>query len=79
MPFLAGEGGNDTMLAEDKTMIISNMEYHHWRMTMLAMVTMITMAMMMMMMIRMMHAGGSGQHVVERPIHAATTAGKRSG
>ena len=29
MPFLAGEGGNDTMLAEDKTMIISNMEYHH--------------------------------------------------
>ena len=29
MPFLAGEGGNDTMLAEDRTMIISNMEYHH--------------------------------------------------
>ena len=44
---------------------------------MLAMIVMMTMAMMMM--IRMMHAGGSGQHVVERPIHAATTAGKRSG
>ena len=29
MPVLAVEGGNDTMLAEDKTMIISNMEYHH--------------------------------------------------
>ena len=27
MPFLAVEGDNDTMLAEDKTMIISNMEY----------------------------------------------------
>ena len=44
-------------------------------MTMLVMIMMMT----MMMMIRMMHAGGSGQHVVERPIHAATTAGKRSG
>ena len=29
MPFLAVEGDNDTMLDEDKTMIISNMEYHH--------------------------------------------------
>ena len=29
MPFLAVEDDNDTVLAEDKTMIISNMEYHH--------------------------------------------------